>query len=67
MERMMNMSKYREVSANMNFVEREKATEQFWKDNDIFKKSMENRREGRHTPFMTGLPRQTESLILGMC
>ncbi len=32
---------YEKVSTNLNFVEREKKTEQFWKDNDIFRKSME--------------------------
>ena len=37
---------YEKVSADMNFVEREKKTEKFWKDNDIFRKSMENRKEG---------------------
>ena len=35
---------YDKVSTNLNFVEREKKTEQFWKDNDIFRKSMENRK-----------------------
>ena len=34
---------YEKVSSDMNFVEREKQVEKFWKDNDIFKKSMENR------------------------
>ena len=33
---------YNKVDTNMNFVEREKATEKFWEDNDIFRKSMEN-------------------------
>ena len=28
---------YEKVSTNLNFVEREKKVEQFWKDNDIFK------------------------------
>ena len=37
---------YNKVDTNMNFVDREKAVEQFWKDNDIFRKSMENRKEG---------------------
>lgn len=37
---------YNKVSTNMNFVEREKEIEKFWRDNDIFKKSMENR--GNH-------------------
>ena len=37
---------YDKVSTNMNFVEREKETVKFWKDNRIFEKSMENRKEG---------------------
>ena len=37
---------YKKVSTNLNFVEREKQTEKFWKDNDIFKKSMDSRKEG---------------------
>ncbi len=47
---------YNKVETNLNFVEREKATEQFWKDNDIFKKSMENRREGETYTFYDGPP-----------
>ena len=31
---------YDKVPTNLNFVEREKQTEKFWKDNDIFKKSI---------------------------
>ena len=34
---------YKKVSTNLNFVEREKETAQFWKDHDIFKKSIETR------------------------
>ena len=30
---------YKKVSTGMNFVEREKEIEKFWRDNDIFKKS----------------------------
>jgi len=40
----------------MNFVEREKATEKFWKEHDIFKKSMENRKEGETYTFYDGPP-----------
>ncbi len=40
----------------MNFVEREKEVEKFWKDNDIFKKSMENRKEGETYTFYDGPP-----------
>ena len=42
---------YNKVSTNMNFVEREKEIEKFWRDNDIFRKSMENRKEGETYTF----------------
>ena len=29
---------YEKVSTNLNFVDREKKTEEFWKENDIFRK-----------------------------
>lgn len=47
---------YNKVDTNLNFVEREKQVEQFWKDNDIFKKSMENRKEGETYTFYDGPP-----------
>ena len=47
---------YEKVSTNLNFVEREKKVEQFWKDNDIFRKSMENRKEGPTYTFYDGPP-----------
>ncbi len=47
---------YNKVSTNMNFVEREKNVEKFWKDNDIFRKSMENRKEGETYTFYDGPP-----------
>ena len=34
---------YDKVSTDLNFVEREKQTEKFWKEHKIFEKSMENR------------------------
>ena len=34
---------YRKVSADMNFVEREKQTEKFWEEHEIFEKSMKQR------------------------
>ena len=34
---------FKKVTTDMNFVEREKQVEQFWKDEDIFKKSMKLR------------------------
>ena len=47
---------YNKVPANLNFVEREKKTEQFWKDNDIFRKSIEQRRDGEVYTFYDGPP-----------
>ncbi len=47
---------YNKVETNLHFVEREKQTEQFWKDHDIFKKSMENRKEGETYTFYDGPP-----------
>ena len=47
---------YKKVSTNLNFVEREKQTEKFWRDNDIFKKSMDSRKEGETYTFYDGPP-----------
>ncbi len=47
---------YKQVSTNLNFVEREKDVEKFWNDNDIFKKSMEHRKEGETYTFYDGPP-----------
>ena len=33
---------YQKVDTNLNFVDREKKVEEFWKENHIFEKSMEN-------------------------
>ena len=54
---------YQKVSADMNFVDREKNVEKFWKDNDIFKKSMENRKEGETYTSMTDRQQQTANRI----
>ena len=47
---------YQKVPTNMNFVEREKNIEKFWEDNEIFKKSMEHRKEGETYTFYDGPP-----------
>ena len=47
---------YDKVSTNLNFVEREKNVEKFWKENHIFEKSMENRKEGPTYTFYDGPP-----------
>ena len=50
------MSMYEKVSTNLNFVDREKQIESFWKTEDIFQKSMENRKEGETYTFYDGPP-----------
>ena len=47
---------YQKVNSDLNFVDREKEVEKFWKDNDILKKSMENRKEGPTYTFYDGPP-----------
>ena len=47
---------YEKVSPDMKFVEREKEVEKFWKDNDIFRKSIDNRRKGEVYTFYDGPP-----------
>lgn len=47
---------YEKVSANLNFVEREKKTEAFWKENKIFEKSIEDRRDCKNYTFYDGPP-----------
>ena len=47
---------YKKVSTNLNFVEREKETAQFWKDHDIFKKSIETREGDPVYTFYDGPP-----------
>ena len=50
------MSKYDKVPTDLKFVEREKEVEKFWKDNDIFQKSIEDH-EGHPTyMFYDGPP-----------
>ena len=47
---------YKQVPTSLNFVDREKAVEKFWEDNNIFKKSMEHRKEGETYTFYDGPP-----------
>ena len=47
---------YDKVSTNLNFVEREKATEKFWKDNAIFEKSIKMRENAPSYTFYDGPP-----------
>ena len=47
---------YEKVSTNLNFVEREKNVEKFWKENKIFEKSIDSRKEGETYTFYDGPP-----------
>ncbi len=47
---------YQKVSTDLNFVGREEEVEKFWRENDIFRKSMENRKEGETYTFYDGPP-----------
>ncbi len=47
---------YDKVSSNMNFVEREGKVEKFWKDNDIFEKSIKAREGAPVFTFYDGPP-----------
>ena len=47
---------YQKVDTNLNFVDREKKVEEFWKENHIFEKSMENRKVGETYTFYDGPP-----------
>ena len=47
---------YDKVSTDLNFVDREKKVEQFWKDNHIFEKSIETRAKGTPYVFYDGPP-----------
>ncbi len=47
---------YQKVNADMNFVDREKKTLDFWKSQDIFNKSLEKNKEGETYTFYDGPP-----------
>ncbi len=47
---------YQKVSTNLNFVEREKMIEDFWRENKIFEKSVNSRKEGETYTFYDGPP-----------
>ncbi len=47
---------YKKVNTDLDFVGREKEVLKFWQENDIFQKSMENRKEGETYTFYDGPP-----------
>jgi len=50
------MSIYKKVDTTMNFVDREKEVEKFWKEEDIFQKSLKNREGDETYMFFDGPP-----------
>ncbi len=51
-----NATMYKQVSANVSLVEREKEVERFWRENDIFRKTIDSRKEGPVYTFYDGPP-----------
>ena len=47
---------YDKVSSNLNFVENEKKVLKFWGENDVFKKSIDLRKDGDTFTFYDGPP-----------
>ncbi len=47
---------YEPISPNVDFVEQEKKVEQFWQDEEIFEKSIEERKDGTPYVFYDGPP-----------
>ncbi len=47
---------YQKVDTNLNFVDREKEVGLFWKENNIFRKSMDARKDGPTYTFYDGPP-----------
>ena len=50
---------YEKVSTDLNFVDREKQVEKFWKDEKIFEKSIDSRRKGTLTTIIIHIPTGT--------
>ena len=51
-----NKMKYKKVDTALNFVDREKEVEDFWRENHIFQKSMDSRKKGETYTFYDGPP-----------
>ncbi len=47
---------YKKVDTSLNFVEREKEISKYWKDNDVFKKSVRKNEGGEEFSFYDGPP-----------
>ena len=47
---------FEKVSTDLNFVQREVEIEKFWRENEIFKKSVDQRKDGDVYMFYDGPP-----------
>ena len=47
---------YKKVDTSMNFVDREDEVLKFWKENNVFEKSIENRKDSESFTFFDGPP-----------
>ena len=56
---------YRKVSADLSFVDREKAIVEFWKKNDIFEKSIEHRDGCERFTVYDGPPTASGKPLIG--
>ena len=50
------MSMYKKVDTSLNFVEREKEIVEYWNENKVFEKSMQEREGGKEFSFYDGPP-----------
>ena len=58
---------YEKVSTKLNFVDREQKVLDFWKENQVFEKSVEETKDLPTYTFMMDLQQQTVSHISAMC
>ena len=58
---------YEKVSTKLNFVDREQKVLDFWKENQVFEKSVEETKDLPTYTFYDGPQQQTVSHISAMC
>ena len=58
---------YEKVSTKLNFVDREQKVLDFWKENQVFEKSVEETKDLPTYTFYDDLQQQTVSRISAMC
>ena len=56
---------YKKVDTSLNFVEREKEIIEFWKQNDVFSKSIEKNAGAEEFSFYDGPPTANGKQLIG--